>query len=90
MVLAPYLHQIDWLSVDDELMDEAADLEVSVPLRAADAIHLAGAMRIRDDHPIVVTHDARMAQAALELGLGAYDPITDDPGRGPVTAQPAT
>jgi predicted nucleic acid-binding protein len=54
-------------------------------VRAGDAIHLATAKVLDNGSLTVVTHDVRLAEAAVFLGLPVHDPVTDDPRRGPVT-----
>jgi predicted nucleic acid-binding protein len=63
--------------LDNDLADEAA--AIKQPLRAADAIHLASALRLGAGEVAVVTHDAQMATAAANLGFAVVDPVTDDP-----------
>lgn len=86
--LVGYLSRITFLSVDDELMQEAINL--GTQLRGADSIHVAAALRIKDSDPIFVTHDAEQAEAAKALGLRVADPVTDDPLRGPVAPPPSS
>ncbi|MDR2703798.1 MAG: PIN domain-containing protein [Cellulomonadaceae bacterium] len=76
-----YLQDILLLKVDNDLMEEAAAIPGA--LSGADAIHIASAERIRNDNPIIVTHDAQMARAAKALAFEVLDPITDDPNRPP-------
>jgi hypothetical protein len=52
--------------LDDSLLDAAATLDARV-LRSLDAIHLAAAQRVAADLEILVTYDARMAEAAAAL-----------------------
>jgi predicted nucleic acid-binding protein len=75
--LDDYLGDILLLSVDDELMAEAASLRV--PIRGADSIHLASALRVGPENIWLATHDQQMADAAAVLGITTYDPVTDDP-----------
>lgn len=79
-----WLAQFATVNIDDKLLDEAAALEPV--LRAADAIHVASAVRLVNAGLDVglATHDKQMALAAVQLGLRAIDPVTDDPNRGPV------
>ncbi|MDR0284122.1 MAG: type II toxin-antitoxin system VapC family toxin [Propionibacteriaceae bacterium] len=70
------------LSLDDNLVDEAISLGVS--LGAADALHIASALRVGAAAITVVTHDAQMAAGAEALGFAVIDPVTDDPLRPPV------
>ena len=61
------------LSVDDELLTAAADLQPS-GLRSLDAIHLAAAFRLGQNLAGVVTYDHRMADSAERLGLTVVAP----------------
>ena len=65
------------LSLDDDLVDEAVKIDAS--LGAADALHVASALRVGVGTLRVVTHDAQMAAAARGLGFTVLDPVTDDP-----------
>jgi len=62
------LRRIDMLHLDDELLEDAATLDIGV-LRSLDAIHLAAARTLGDDLSAVVTYDERMSAAAARLGL---------------------
>lgn len=66
------LERIRLIRIDDELLDAAAELPVTV--RSLDAIHLAAAQALGADLGVVVTYDSRMAQAAVELGLEVASP----------------
>jgi len=81
-VVTEYLDEFTLVSVTDDLMAEAAAIEF--PLGGADAIHVATALQIGPAAVTLVTHDAQMARAASNLGFDVADPVTDDPGRGPV------
>lgn len=81
-IVSEYLDEFDYLSVDDDLMDEAISL--APPLSGADAIHIASAERIGPDFVVLVTHDLEMAEAGRALGYTVFDPVIDDPNRGPV------
>jgi predicted nucleic acid-binding protein len=67
--------------LDDRLAAEAEVLEHN--LRAADAMHIATALRLAKDGctVVVVSHDEQMLGAARALGLDWQDPVTDDPAR---------
>lgn len=67
------LRRLDLVQLDDELMEDAATLDVGI-LRSLDAIHLAAARLFGDDLTAVVTYDARMARAAALLGLTVDQP----------------
>jgi len=62
------LRRVDIIQLDDELLEDAATLDMSV-LRSLDAIHLAAARALGDELQAVVTYDERMAAAAARLGL---------------------
>ncbi|MDR1999164.1 MAG: PIN domain-containing protein [Frankiaceae bacterium] len=79
-----FLSAIDLLALDDEIADQAA--QIRHDLRGGDSLHVATALRLARDggQVVVITHDEKMAAAVRALGLAAHDPVTDDPGRGPV------
>lgn len=81
-VVEEYLREINLVAITDTVMASAATLRV--PLRAADAIHVATALDLGHGAVTLVTHDAQMAGGATTLGLPVTDPVTDDPGRAPV------
>jgi predicted nucleic acid-binding protein len=78
------LAAIDLLTLDDEIADRATLIRHD--LRGGDSLHVATAQRLARDGGgvVVVTHDEKMAVAARALGFAVVDPVTDDPGRGPV------
>ena len=55
--------------MDRQVLDQAATLAPGSLLRSLDAIHLASAQLLGSDLRSIVTYDARMAQAATDLGL---------------------
>ena len=63
-------HQLD---LDRELLDRAAALPATAPLRSLDAIHLAAAQTLPALRAIV-TYDIRMQAAAQALGLPTEAP----------------
>jgi predicted nucleic acid-binding protein len=67
------LDRIHLIRVDDSLLDSAATLDARV-LRSLDAIHLAAAQRVAADLEVLVTYDARMAEAADALGFVVQAP----------------
>jgi hypothetical protein len=83
-ILDDYLADFHVQQVDEPLMHEA----IAVPgvISGADSVHLASALRIRNDDPIIVTHDAQYARAARALSFEVHDPIVDDPNRPPVSS----
>ena len=80
--VAGFTSRFAYVALDDALVDEAR--AIASPLKAADALHLATALRLGTDEVRVVTHDAQMARAAEALDFDVIDPVTDDPGRAPV------
>lgn len=71
-----------WLVPLTDSILNTADL-IASQLKTLDAIHLASAIASGLD-PTIITHDAKMAEVARELGFTVHDPVTDDPKRGPV------
>ena len=67
------LTDIQLVRIDDEMLDRAIGLQPA-RLRSLDAIHLATALALGGDLAAVVTYDARMAEAALALGLPVSAP----------------
>jgi predicted nucleic acid-binding protein len=67
------LRRVDLIQLDDELLDEAAALDLDV-VRSLDAIHLAAAQALADDLTAIVTYDERMTRAAGVLGLAVHTP----------------
>ena len=67
------LRRVDLVAVSDGILDAAGALEPRV-LRTLDAIHLATALALGDDLDVVLTYDARMAEAAGLLGLQVASP----------------
>lgn len=86
-IVSEYLDEFLFMTVNDELLAEAIELDER--LGGADAIHVASAMRLGPAVLTLVTHDRQMATAAANLGFDILDPVTDDPGRGPVDRPPA-
>lgn len=85
-VACEYLDEFTLVAVTDDLIDEAIALDPV--LGSADSVHVASALRLGAAHVTVVTHDAQMARAAAALGFVVFDPVSDDPGRGPVVQGP--
>ncbi|MCL2089765.1 MAG: PIN domain-containing protein [Micrococcales bacterium] len=84
-ILDDYLRDFHIQEVDPRLMHEA----IAVPgvISGADAVHLAAALRIRSDTPVIVTHDRQYARAATALAFAVHDPVTDDPDRPAVASR---
>ena len=61
------------ISLDDDLLQKASDLEPPT-VRSLDAIHLAAAIGLGADLGAVVTYDDRMSEAAYALGLPVVAP----------------
>lgn len=70
---ARLLERIDLITLDDALLDAAAQLG-SNRLRSLDAIHLAAARACGSDLGVVLTYDARMIEAAAALGFEVHTP----------------
>ncbi|MCL2455695.1 MAG: type II toxin-antitoxin system VapC family toxin [Micrococcales bacterium] len=81
-IVSEWVDEFLLMSVTDELLSEAIALDV--PLGVADSIHVASALRLGPTVVTLVTHDRQMATGATALGFDVHDPVTDDPGRGPV------
>jgi predicted nucleic acid-binding protein len=64
--------------INDSLLDLAASLVDRYPLRAYDAVQLAGCLILREssgkDHPTFVSSDRRLIEAAEGEGLASLDP----------------
>lgn len=67
------LGDIDLVSLDDALLEDAADLGDPV-LRTLDAIHLAAARSVGRDLAAIVTYDARMSAAARAMDIAVAAP----------------
>jgi len=61
------------IRISDRVLDAAGVLEPA-HLRSMDAIHLATAQLLGEDLGQVLTYDARMADAARQLGLKTVAP----------------
>lgn len=72
-VALAHLDALEQLVIDRDLLLEAGRL-APVAMRTLDAIHLAAAMAAGPDLAGVVTYDARMTDAALELDLAPVAP----------------
>lgn len=60
--------------LERSLLDRAADLRSPLALRTLDAVHLASALVLGATLSALVTYDARMAAAAVSLGLEVAAP----------------
>jgi predicted nucleic acid-binding protein len=67
------LASLELLTISADLLDRAALIEPA-SLRALDAIHLASALAIGDALEGVVAYDARLLDAARNLGLETVSP----------------
>lgn len=67
------LDRVRLLTLDDVLLNAAADLS-PLELRSLDAIHLAAARSFGVSLDVIVTYDARMADAATAMGLRSVAP----------------
>jgi len=67
------LQRLHLVHLDDELLDEAAALDLGI-LRGLDAIHLAAAQVFGDELTAVVTYDQRMSHAAILVGVPVAAP----------------
>jgi predicted nucleic acid-binding protein len=67
------LDRVRLLTIDDALLDAAADLDPGV-VRSLDAIHLASARTFGDALDEMVTYCARMMRAAEVLGMRSVAP----------------
>jgi predicted nucleic acid-binding protein len=76
IVVDRYLAKFELLTVDDALLDEA--IAIQQPLRGADAIHVAAALRLGVTETTIVTHDAQRSKACRALGFTVLDPLTSD------------
>jgi uncharacterized protein len=63
------LDRVHQISMDRNLLDDAATLQPHELLRSLDAIHLASAGLIGAELRAMVTYDQRMAEAATALGM---------------------
>ena len=64
---------VSLIELDAEISQQAAVL-LPATLRSLDAIHLASALSLRDELAVLVTYDARFAQAARLAGLSVTAP----------------
>lgn len=69
---------LDLLEVDEHLVRRAGDLAQQHALRGYDAVHLAGAERIRDDQAVLVAGDRDLCTAARTLGMAVADTSAED------------
>ena len=58
-----------WIAPTTELLVHAGDLAERHSLRGSDAIHLATALALADDLPVVASWDSRLTLGAREAGL---------------------
>jgi predicted nucleic acid-binding protein len=67
------LRTVELVRINDRVFEAAGTL-LPAEVRSLDAIHLATAQQLGDDLAVVVTYDARMADAAAKLGLKTHWP----------------
>jgi predicted nucleic acid-binding protein len=65
--------QISVVDIGEPIRRRAALLEPAT-VRSIDALHLATAIEVGDALDVLITYDARMAEAARSLGLAATAP----------------
>jgi predicted nucleic acid-binding protein len=68
------LDHVVLLDIGWEVCDRAGLLGPS-GMRSLDALHLASALTLAEDLEAIVTYDARLRDAALELGLSVLTPV---------------
>lgn len=68
-----WLEGVALLPLDDAVLDEATSL-LPAGLRSLDALHLATALRVREEIGIFVTYDERLGAAAGKHGLNVEQP----------------
>ena len=61
--------ELDLVAIDDELARRAGHLAETHCLRGYDAVHLAGADRVRDPELVVVAADEALLDAAVAEGI---------------------
>jgi len=69
------LTRVDQITLDRDLLDDAATMATGAKLRSLDAIHLASARLIGADLRAVVTYDLRMGEAAKAVGMAVAAPV---------------
>ncbi|WP_314317778.1 PIN domain-containing protein [Actinomyces oris] len=74
-VVDEFIAGVELVEIGPDVIERASAL--TGELKSLDAIHLATATLLDDPrHPVtVLTHDARLADAARSRGLGAIDPL---------------
>ena len=74
-VVDEFIAGVELIEIGPDVVDRASALTGG--LKSLDAIHLATATLLDDPrHPVtVLTHDARLADAARSRGLGVIDPL---------------
>jgi predicted nucleic acid-binding protein len=68
------LSRLDQIVLGSALLDRAATLSPEAHLRSLDSIHLAAAQVIGPELRAVVTYDARMVEAAENIGMTVVAP----------------
>ena len=74
-VVDEFIEGVELVEIGPDVIERASAL--TGELKSLDAIHLATATLLDDPrHPVtVLTHDARLADAARSRGLSAIDPL---------------
>ena len=74
-VVDKFIVGVELIEIDPDVIERASAL--TGELKPLDAIHLATAMLLDNPrHPVtILTHDARLADAARSRGLGVIDPL---------------
>lgn len=67
------LRAVEMIDIDSEILEMAAAIEPG-GLRSLDAIHLATAVLLGPRETVLVTYDARLADAAREAGFVVESP----------------
>lgn len=70
----PVLSALWLIDIDDDVVRAASTISTGQHLRSLDAIHLGTATLLASDGITVVTHDLRMKEVAVGLGLIVVDP----------------
>jgi predicted nucleic acid-binding protein len=66
------------IEVDQDLVESATELALAHELRSLDAVHLASALVLPREDPIVAVWDRRLHAAARAEGLGVFPETLDE------------